>query len=186
MPLGAGYTAEEQITGKAEHGGLQVIVYPMKRGHYEEMVKNRAQPDDVFFSSFGMPTMRRSSMGLAPGGLMRQEIYDDPHGVDVWDQDNGLRCFVHMVNSAVYYDVTGTEPPHKPPTAKDYNAAGLPWFEYYSDAAPIGGSKALSGLTSIGAKTIQKTRKPLKNNESVTPVKVKTIGTSNTVRQGNF
>ena len=24
MPLGAGYTAEEQITGEAEHGGLQL------------------------------------------------------------------------------------------------------------------------------------------------------------------
>ncbi|MFV1988935.1 MAG: hypothetical protein ACC682_16815, partial [Gemmatimonadota bacterium] len=31
MPLGAGYTAEEQITGEAEHGGIQVIAYPMKR-----------------------------------------------------------------------------------------------------------------------------------------------------------
>ena len=30
MPLGEGFTAEEQITGKAEHGGLQIIVYPMK------------------------------------------------------------------------------------------------------------------------------------------------------------
>ena len=28
MPLGAGYTAEEQITGKAEHGGLQILVHP--------------------------------------------------------------------------------------------------------------------------------------------------------------
>src|SRR5262245_25170810 len=28
MPLGAGYTAEEQITGQAEHGGIQVVVYP--------------------------------------------------------------------------------------------------------------------------------------------------------------
>ncbi|MDP6180792.1 MAG: hypothetical protein QGG48_12950, partial [Desulfatiglandales bacterium] len=26
MPLGEGYTAEEQITGKAEHGGMQIIV----------------------------------------------------------------------------------------------------------------------------------------------------------------
>ena len=26
MPLGAGYTAEEQITGEAEHGGLQIVV----------------------------------------------------------------------------------------------------------------------------------------------------------------
>lgn len=31
MPLGAGYTAEEQISGKAEHGGLQLAVYPMNR-----------------------------------------------------------------------------------------------------------------------------------------------------------
>jgi hypothetical protein len=31
MPLGAGYSAEEQITGTAEHGGLQLAVYPMKR-----------------------------------------------------------------------------------------------------------------------------------------------------------
>ena len=35
MPLGAGYSAEEQITGKAEHGGLQVVAYPMKKSAYE-------------------------------------------------------------------------------------------------------------------------------------------------------
>ena len=40
MPLGEGYTAEEQITGKAEHGGLQIIVYPMKRSVYEKLKKN--------------------------------------------------------------------------------------------------------------------------------------------------
>lgn len=31
MPLGAGYTAEEQITGKAEHGGIQILARPMRR-----------------------------------------------------------------------------------------------------------------------------------------------------------
>ncbi len=31
MPLGEGYTAEEQLTGEAEHGGVQIIIYPMKR-----------------------------------------------------------------------------------------------------------------------------------------------------------
>lgn len=35
MPLGAGYTAEEQLTGKAEQGGLQIVVYPMKRKAFE-------------------------------------------------------------------------------------------------------------------------------------------------------
>ena len=37
MPLGEGYTAEEQLTGEAEHGGLQIAVYPMKRSKYEEI-----------------------------------------------------------------------------------------------------------------------------------------------------
>ena len=36
MPLGEGYTAEEQLTGAAEHGGLQIIAYPMKAEVYEE------------------------------------------------------------------------------------------------------------------------------------------------------
>ena len=37
MPLGAGYTVEEQLTGAAEHGGLQIIAFPMKRERYEQM-----------------------------------------------------------------------------------------------------------------------------------------------------
>ena len=35
MPLGSGYSAEEQITGSAEFGGVQVIVYPMRGDVYE-------------------------------------------------------------------------------------------------------------------------------------------------------
>lgn len=188
MPLGEGYTAEEQITGKAEHGGLQVIVYPMKRTHYEAWMKKKGNHLEIDFSecNMSMDVCCDISMGLAPGGLMQQEIYDDPHGMDVWDQENSLRCFIHLVNSKVYSDVTGEEPPHKPPTAKDYTAADLPWFEYYSDNAALEGSKVLGGLTSIGAKVLQKTGQPLKDNDSVTPVNIKPIKATNTVRQGNF
>jgi hypothetical protein len=188
MPLGEGYTAEEQITGKAEHGGLQVIVYPMKRGHYDKLIKDRFDVPRFLRceSSDACEELADFSMGLAPGGLMQQEIHDDPHGIDAWDQENGVRCFVHLVNSEVYSAVTGAEPPQKPPTAKDYNAAGLPWFEYYSDKPAIGGSQTLAGLASIGAKILQKTGKPFKDNESVTPVKVKPIKAGNVVRQGNF
>ena len=45
MPLGGGYTAEEQITGKAEWGGLQIIVYPMKRERWEEMERIRLEQE---------------------------------------------------------------------------------------------------------------------------------------------
>ena len=43
MPLGKGYTAEEQLTGAAKHGGLQVSVCPMKHEIYE-IVRG---PDDA-------------------------------------------------------------------------------------------------------------------------------------------
>jgi hypothetical protein len=37
MPLGSGYSAEEQITGEAEHGGIQIVVYPMKRKVFDKL-----------------------------------------------------------------------------------------------------------------------------------------------------
>src|SRR5262245_36266055 len=43
MPLGAGYSVEEQLTGKAEHGGVQIIVYPMKKERYEPILREREE-----------------------------------------------------------------------------------------------------------------------------------------------
>ncbi len=64
--------------------------------------------------------MLRMDMGLAPGGRMKQEIYDDPYGLDAWDQRHSSRCFVTIANSAVWTAVTGERPPTEPPTAKEY------------------------------------------------------------------
>ena len=41
MPLGPGYTAEEQLTGSAEHGGLQLVVHPMRREAFERRFPRR-------------------------------------------------------------------------------------------------------------------------------------------------
>ena len=40
-------------------------------------------------------TCMTPDMGLAPGGRMRQEIYEDPYGLDAWDlrQSQSLLCF---------------------------------------------------------------------------------------------
>ena len=74
-------------------------------------------------------------MGLAPGGRMRQEVYDDPHGLDAWDQRHASRCFVTIANSTQWMAITGERPPTVPPTAKQYTMAGLPWFEWYGGDA---------------------------------------------------
>lgn len=45
MPLGAGYTAEEQITGQAEYDGLQIQVYPMRPEIYGQEIKSKRLKD---------------------------------------------------------------------------------------------------------------------------------------------
>jgi hypothetical protein len=186
MPLGAGFSAEEQITGEAEHGGLQLVAYPMKRERYEELVKQREQveddfDEDVVFCCLETPA---PDMGLAPGGLMRQEIYEDDYGLDAWNLDQGFRYFVHLANSEQYGAITGHAPPHKPPTASDYTDAGLRRFDYYADKPSLSGSDVLKTLRNVAAKTIEGGT-TLTDNEPVTPKIVKTLG-AGVVRDGEF
>ena len=182
MPLGKGYTAEEQLTGEAEHGGLQITVYPMKRSTYEERFSMERMQKPM------MLCCNDSSieMGLAPGGLMRQEIYDDPHGIDAWDTSIRSRCFVHIVNSVALFKLTGCQPPGKPQTAQDYTAAGLPWFDYYGgDLEALEGAKKLAKLDSVAAVKLKKGEGFLPDNDPVTPAVVKKLNRS-MVREGVF
>jgi hypothetical protein len=45
MPLGEGYTAEGQVTGREEYGGLQFAIYPMKADYYESARRCHAPGD---------------------------------------------------------------------------------------------------------------------------------------------
>lgn len=174
MPLGAGYTAEEQITGTAEHGGLQLVVYPMKAEAYE---RTRVRLREWTLGSVPMSPMSLSeaapAMGLAPGGRMRQEIFDDPFALADWDLEHSSRCFVHIANSLVWRQITGEQPPTVPPTASEYARAGLPWFDYYAEGlSAVPGSKILDKLKSVAQLGKEKGDVPLPENEPVqaTPV----------------
>jgi hypothetical protein len=100
---------------------------------------------------------------------MRQEIYDDPYDLADWDTRTRRRCFVHLCNSMVWRSITGAEPPTVPPTAAEYERAGLPWFDYYSEAPAVEGSEKLSGLKSVKTLGAEKGDTPLPENESVEP-----------------
>ena len=166
MPLSEGYTAEEQLTREARHGGLQIVAYPMKRERYERLVaravmKFSAPEPDVCSAPL-------EEMGLAPGGRMRQEVYEDPFGLDVWDQRQASRCFVSIANSTQWMAVTGERPPTLPPSAKDYTEVGLPWFEWYGgDANAVAGAEKLAALDSVAELGKQKGEEPLPENESI-------------------
>ena len=135
MPLGTGYGAAEQLTGRAEHGGLQIVVHPMRPEAAERLVRQRRQIDmpGIKFSRARAPSA--GAPGLAPGGRMRQPIYQDPHDSAAWDLGHRGRCFVHLVNSLQWRSITGQNPPTDPPTAESYSIAELPWFDCYDGDA---------------------------------------------------
>jgi hypothetical protein len=185
MPLGDGYTAEEQLTGAAKHGGIQIIAYPMKLEVYQQLLADRSC--EVKFSRSAINEVSEAKsvdMGLAPGGLMRQEIYQDYHGIRAWDISIFSRCYVHITNSRIYHELTGNPPPTNTPTARDYTEAGLPWFDHYDEQAEaLLGKPALANLDSVTAMGIKNNESPLPENESCDPKSIKNLSI---VREGKF
>ena len=183
MPLGEGYTVEEQLTGAAVHGGVQLVAYPMKAERYEALRSEwGGLREDVVYSA--APALE-DAMGLVPGGRMKQEIYDDPYGLDAWDQLHGSRCFVSLLNTTQWMAITGERPPTEPPTAQDYTARGLPWFDYYGgDARAVSGAEKLRGLTSVAQQAKATGQKPLPDNESIAIPHVIALGKARSVREG--
>ncbi len=194
MPLGEGYSAEEQITGTAEHGGLQLVAYPMRAEAWERIKREGGRGVMADRLSSMMPMAVQSpaapDMGLAPGGRMRQEIYDDPHELEDWDRRHGSRCFVHIANALVWRAITGERPPTTPPTARAYTDAGLPWFDYYAaDQKPLEGSEKLAEMKSVLEKAKEGGRNPLPENEPVEGERVVELGdrrSEDVVREGRF
>ena len=166
MPLGQGYTVEEQLTGEAERGGLQLIVYPMKAERYEEMISG-VSAGAPLLEAEAYSVVKSAPMGLAPGGRMRQEIYDDPYGLDAWDQRHASRCFVTIANSVQWMALTGERPPTAPPTASAYASAGLPWFDYFGgDHTALAETEKLKGIASVADMGAANGESPLPENES--------------------
>ena len=83
------------------------------------------------------------------------------------------RCFVHILNSLQFLEVTGVRPPTEPPAARDYAEAGLPWFEYFGgDLVALKGSERLLGLDSVAVMKVKKGKRPLADNEPIEPTVV--------------
>ena len=183
MPLGAGYTAEEQVTGQGEVGGVQMVVYPMKRDVFERRfprAKRTGRGSELYSMAspaFGDELAPEQAMGLAPGGKMTQEIYDDPFAFADWDLRRRSRCFLHLANSMAWRQITGAEPPTVPPTAKEYTEHGLPWFDYYAETPAVDGGGTLGKvLNSVGELGKGKVDAPLPENQTVVPGPVLRVG----------
>lgn len=148
VPLGQGYTVEEQITSQAEVGGIQIRVFEPKPGRFPD-----EPPDELTFDMMDghcALATAPAGMGMAAGGQMRQKIYPDAYGLDVWDTDNFASLYVHIVNSKQYQDLTHSDPPPTPINAKTYTDSGFPWFEIYDEErGDLSATKRLTDVKSV-------------------------------------
>lgn len=207
-PLNQGFTVEEQLTGVAEFGGLQIEVYPMKAEEFEKRfpvrrpeISNISESQCRSIGASSGPTRKRlslrssdiagsirpQSMGMAAGGHMKQAIHPDNFGLEVWDTAHKSRSFVHLLNSLSWQQVTQQTPPTVPMTAKDYTQRGLPWFEHYSDAGALGATDDTAKIKSVQQMAVEKGYSILPENESVTPAKpILIVGPKNQVIDGEW
>ncbi|MBE2198343.1 MAG: hypothetical protein IAE79_07005 [Anaerolinea sp.] len=175
MPLGMGYTVEAQLTGAEEFGGIQIMVYEPKPGKFpEEPPPYVIQGGmNLLAQAFGAappsPMVARGvEMGLGAGGRMKQKIYPDRHGFDTWDADNLGRVDIHIVNSMMFREVTGQEPPPTPITAKLYAQYGYPWFDLYDEQMDdIHAPYKLQQIKSVKEMDAQKGFAPQQDDDSV-------------------
>jgi len=188
MPLGKGYTAEEQVTAETTWGGLQVAVYPIKRNVHVQ--RQRQARDAILHEMLDMECLRSpmADMGLAPGGRMTQEIYEDNNELSDWDQRKGERCFIAILNSEDWQRATGEPVPNEPASTKEYAEAGLPWFDYYSDRSAVAGSGVLASLQGIGDRSKARDQEIAEINDAIPIARVIKLGSTRRgeVRSGHF
>jgi hypothetical protein len=150
--LGQGYTVEEQLTGKAEWGGLQIVAMPLTEHAYERYKAEQAKEREEFSGEKVLYHMSLEPKGMAAGGKIKQKIYKDPFPKGSWDLDAAQRVYVSIFDASNWAAITGEQPPNPPPTAKDYAKAGLPWFTHYGTYQPaVGGNSILAGVASLAA-----------------------------------
>ncbi len=107
-------------------------------------------------------------MGLGAGGKMKQKIYPDEHGIETWDVSDYGRVYVHIVNSMMYREITGEEPPPTPISAKLYAKHGYPWFDLYDEKmGDVAAPDNLQGVKSVKEMDRDKGFAPQQDDESV-------------------
>ena len=150
--LGDGATVEEQLVDRPVVGGLQLRAFRLRPkaleawreqwGHYGD--------GDVLFC-MSSPMMEADAMGLGAGGEIQQELYPDDHPLSNWCTEPIGQIWLHLVGARQWRALTGSTPPPTPVTAEEYDAHGLPWFDYYdADRGDLPTSSELASIRTVG------------------------------------
>jgi len=141
-PLGEGLTVEAQLSDAPEEGGLVFSLFDPFPGRF---------PDEPpAWVSKALICECSDALGLGAGGRMRQEIFEDEHGADTWQDEPSVGARVELVNALAFEAVTGIKAPAPVIDAETYTRFGLPWFDLISPTRKdIEASERLAGVRSI-------------------------------------
>lgn len=143
MPLGQGYTVEAQVTDEETNGGFQLGIYEPKPGVFtepqqQEWLPPSRQPRESRAAGRVNYSIGRArapvEMGIAAGGMIKQQILEDEYGIHSWDESARIALNIHIVNSEVFSEITGQPTPPSPVTATAYLQMGIPWFQHYEES----------------------------------------------------
>ncbi len=167
MPIGMGYTIEEQLGNKEPKGTIQIRVFEAKPGKFPKPDRRVYGKEMVLESCCESP-----AMGLGAGGAITQKIYPDDYGYDTWDPDNSSEARVFIVNSMDFREITGYEALSTPVSAQQYNDYGFPWFELYDETEKDVAPGSYAKVKSIKQMDKKKGFAPQQDDSSLNPENV--------------
>ena len=101
MPLAEGYSAEEQLTGEARHGGLQILAYPMKADVY------KARFERPKLQRLYAPPMAEAAYAPPEMGLVRAADADRLASHDLLTSDMRVGVLAGTTGEARLLQLTG-------------------------------------------------------------------------------
>lgn len=91
-------------------------------------------------------------MGIAAGGRLIQDIVRDTLPKGIWNTAKAKLIDIHILHPPDFEAITHIVPPSTPISAKEYIAAGLPFYALEEDTEQrLDGSSVLNGVKSVSA-----------------------------------
>ena len=103
-------SVEEYMTGRVQWGGIQVIVYPLRWDVWERLQSRRDYSSRSRRGGSGRSAAPEKD--VAAGGEIDQEIVFPNFGPADFDQDNGVKIWITMVDHYAWPYLTGEQAPN--------------------------------------------------------------------------
>jgi len=133
--VGENKTIGEQLTQTKDHA---IVISVFNAKHPEKLKCDRPittwgdcekgdldySCDEDYFVPMKCCGSLGAEMGVGKGGKINQKIYEDPHGLEEWEEKPTKTVKLYLTNASAFSEITGKEMP-LPVKAEDYN--GL-WY----------------------------------------------------------